>query len=173
VPIRIDNIEKSNPLVTRDEQNPRPGVLNEYTYKDLSFDLEFDTDSGNVPVNRVTNVFDLKDLRDAKDIKQSLTNLFNTSPGQRLTNPFFGINLQKFLFDPVNQITADLIGRTILENVTEFEPRIKIDHLDVLGYPDQGEYQISFAISFRDSSIVPVKLNGALNNRGFIFDGDI
>ena len=132
MPIRLDNLKKEDPKVTIDEQTSRSDISDSYTYKDISFDLEYNTDRGSI--NNTSSSFDLQQLTDAKDIKQSLTNMFNTAPGQRHTNPEFGLNLSRFLFDPMSKITADLIGRAILEGINTYEPRVVLDHLDVIGY---------------------------------------
>ena len=111
--IRLTNLERHNPVSTVDNPNPAQTSENTYVYKDLSFDIKFESLQGNTPVNKRTNTSDLADVRNTKDIMQSLENLFNTSPGQRLTNPYFGLNLSRFLFDPVTKITADIELRLI------------------------------------------------------------
>ena len=169
--IRLTNLERQNPGSTVDNPNPAQTSENTYVYKDLSFDLEFNSLYGNVPVNKRTNTADLKDMRDVKDIMQSLENLFNTSPGQRLTNPYFGLNLSRFLFDPVTQITADSIGRAIFNGVGMNEPRISISELSVFGYPDQELYKVTFNLDFTGEVIGSIGLNGNVTSGGFKFEG--
>lgn len=169
MPIRLTKFERVKPHETADNENPVVNPENSFVYKDIDLDLEFGSVYGNYPVNKPSNTSDLKDLRDVADVKQALENLFNTSPGQRLTNPFFGLNLQTFLFDPVTQIAADQISRTILQGVASSEPRVTITNIDVAGYPDEGTYVITLGIRFVDSRVGNISLTGNLTSDGFKF----
>ena len=173
MPIKLDTFKKPDPKVTTEQESSRVDPSSNYVYKDISLDLEFSGNQGNTPVNKVDDTTDLKDIRDLKAVKKSLENLFNTAPGQRLTNPFFGINLTKFLFDPVTNITANLIGRTITQGILKNEPRVKLDNLVINGYPDEAEYRIAFTISIIDSSLQGVTMNGSLNSDNFMFQEEI
>ena len=169
--IRLDTLQKNDPKSTIDDQSPVKTGESTYVYKDLSLDVEFSSMAGNIPSNKYTNTTDLKDLRDVADVLQSLENLFNTIPGQRLTNPYFGLNLARYLFDPITKITADLIGRSIFEGVANSEPRIRIDQLDVTGYPDEQAYRVGFTLTFLDESIDTARLVGIVTSDGFSFQG--
>lgn len=172
MPIRLTNLKKHNPVSTVDDPVPIQTSDNTYAYKDLSFDIKFESLKGNVPVNKSTNTTDLRDMRDIEDIMQSLENLFNTSPGQRLTNPYFGLNLSRFLFDPVTQITADSIGRAILDGVGVNEPRVAVTKLSVIGYPDEELYKIGFDLDFTGRTLESLTFGGTVTTGGFRFEGE-
>ena len=76
--------------------SPKKAVSN-FTYTDLKLDLEFDyTQNNELLKNR-----EIKDLvvdYDYAAIRNSIFNIITTIPGQRILNPVFGINLQKYLF---------------------------------------------------------------------------
>ena len=171
--IRLDTFKKTDPKTTSEEEVSRSADNTNYVYKDISLDINFEGNTGNFPVNKIDDTTDLKDIRDYKCIKQSLENLFNTSPGQRLTNPYFGINLTRFLFDPVTTITADLIGRTITEGINRHEPRVKLDNLQIVGFPDEAQYKIAFTISITDTNLQGISMQGKLNSDSFMFSEEI
>ena len=169
MPIRLDRLKRIDPRTTADDRLPPESLGNTYVYKDVQLDIKFVGNNGNIPAKMIVDESDISDLRDGHDIKQSLTNLFNTKPGDRLTNPYFGLNLTTFLFDAITPIPADLMGRAILDGVGQFEPRVNITHLNIDGYPDTNEYRIQFSIEIADENISEISLVGVLNSDGFKF----
>lgn len=132
-----------------------------------------------------------KDIRVDKDMAaviNSVTNILNTSPGERFLVPEFGINLKKFLFQPVSEAVANSIGAAIITGLERWEPRLTVDHIKVLGNPfgsvvkrfksgidarinseepGDNEYIVTLVIS------VPlfkrqITIDGFLNNDGFV-----
>jgi len=173
VSIRLTTIEQGKPQITVSDENPIVTPEESFLYKDLDFDLELASIYGNFPVNKPKNTVDLKDLRNGADVKQALENLFNTTPGQRLTNPAFGLNLSRFLFDPITKITGDLIGRSISAGIGRFEPRVAVSNIHVLGFPSQGMYQITLSMNYVDKQLGEVTLRGNLTSDGFKFNNII
>lgn len=108
---------------------------------------------------------------DLDAIRNSLSNLFSTVPGQKLLNPVYGLNLLQYLFEPVTTNTANIIGESILNGITRFEPRIKVDKVRVIGNAENNEYNIS--LTFRVPSFPAkdtLKLNAILSkNSTFTF----
>ena len=169
MPIRLDRLKRVDPRTTADDRLPPQTPGNMYVYKDVKLDIDFIGYNGNIPAKMIVDESDIGDLRDSHDIRQSLTNLFNTKPGDRLTNPYFGLNLSTFLFDPITKITADLIGRSIIDGVGQFEPRVDLAQLDVVGRPDLNQYKINFTIKFTDENLSDTSFAGILNSDGFMF----
>ena len=151
-----------------DNSQPVP-KKDEYTFKDIRMDIQFASNANNLPANSSPTAIDLEDLRDLQAIKQSIKNIFNTMPGQRLLNPKFGLNLAAFLFEPVNRITADTIARAIYFELPRQEPRIELDNISVMGDVDQGQYDVSFVITTSQKNMVNITVNGALTSDGFKF----
>lgn len=79
--------------------------------------------------NLMTHTVDL--VSDEEDIKQSLYILFSTIPGERVMNPKYGCDLLQFVFDEMNLTTETLIKSTISRAILLFEPRIKVEEVDV------------------------------------------
>lgn len=133
----------------------KPNVTNTtFTYSDIHLDFAD-------PVER-----DVKADYDESAVKNSLINLFNTLPGQNLLNPEYGLNLMQYLFQPANQSVANLIGQTILKQIGIYEPRVRVQNVNVDVNPDEQLYTITLSIL-----ILPLNKNiniyGLLTQNGF------
>lgn len=91
---------------------------------------------------------DIECLYDLNAIKKSIFNAFNTTPGQKLLNPYYGLNLSKYLFKPVSEDTGKQISDTIFVGLPQHEPRVKVINVKVVGDPEANQYDISFVIVF-------------------------
>ena len=158
--INFNYLRKGSPEATKSNPVPKSDDVDKYMYKDVKLDIQLQQVEGNTPSNR-TNQVDIADIRDILDIQQSLQNIFNTIPGQKILNPNLGMNLNKFVFDPINRPQADLLARSILEGLDRQEPRVKVVNLSVIGRPEQQEYEVNFTLA----------LPGNLGDRKIVFDG--
>ena len=116
-----------------------------YLYKDLA--LDFQRDFYNAPVfpeSVISN--DIKSSFDISAIKNSLTNLFNTRPGQRFLFPEYGLDLYQFIFQPITKITGEQIGNLILSKIQQYERRVRPVRINVQGDVDQNTYNIEIII---------------------------
>jgi len=118
----------------------------QFTYADLSLDVELNSHVPTTPVGIRLNAADLKLSYDESAIKNSIRNIFNTKKGQKILNPTFGLDLEMFLFDNISRENADIIGKTIYEELGTHEPRITVDSVNVVARPDDNEYEISITI---------------------------
>lgn len=107
---------------------------------------------------------------DESAIRNSLKNLFNTKPGQRFLFPNYGLDLYQFVFEPISERIAQLIGEKIVTSVQLYEPRVKIKNCYVKCLPDDNEYDISLILEFPVFNTV-ASLNSKLDirNQSFIF----
>lgn len=99
----------------------------------------------NLKLNRFNNdlIFDY----DRSAIKNSLRNLFNTLPGQRFLFPKYGCNLQKYLFEPINETTAYLIGQDISMSIADYEPRVELKKCKVIAIPEENTYDVTLELN--------------------------
>lgn len=66
-----------------------------------------------------------------EDIEESLRILLGTHPGERLMRPDFGCNIRKYCFNDYSEVTLTQITEEIRKAVKLFEPRIKIENIDI------------------------------------------
>jgi len=168
--INLQGLKAIKPQATREDLDPRVVPESQFKYKDIKLDLEFSSVNNNLADNTAINTKDLLDLRDIHDIKQSIYNMFNTMPGQKLLNPYFGLNLAHYCFEPITRITADRIARTILLEAPRQEPRMAIRHLTVEGNIELNQYNIVFNIHIDDADLEARWIKGKLNSDGFKFE---
>jgi phage baseplate assembly protein W len=117
-----------------------------YLYKDLALDITLTTLTSPGYVVPVPGS-DIKSSNDLAAIQNSLQNLFNTKPGQRFLFPAYGLNLNSFLFDTINEINGQIIGTTIFNAINEFELRVSPIKVNVTLDPDNNQYLIDIFLS--------------------------
>ena len=117
-----------------------------YLYKDLFLDLVPEV-YYNKQLNKDVVLKDIQGSYDLQAIKNSIINAFLTSPGQKILNPEFGIDLRRYLFDPVNSSTAYKIKYDIDTKLPEQEPRIQLQQVTVDAITDAQEYYIALQIN--------------------------
>ena len=88
-------------------------------------------------------------LEDIESIYQSLNNILNTIPGERLFNPEFGLDLSSWLFDLMNESNAFSILSEIVGAVNRWEPRVTVDfgNSSVVPNFDENRYDITIYFS--------------------------
>jgi len=86
------------------------------------FDLRFGIHPFTKDLNIKTN-----DL----SIKQSLKNLILTRNYERPFHPEIGCQINSLLFEPFNDITSNVMRKTIFSAVEKFEPRIILNDVQI------------------------------------------
>lgn len=147
---------------------PKVEKVNEdFTYSDLHLDLKLNQLITNESEKQTQQV-DIQADYDFAAIRNSLVNLFLTSPGDKILNPEFGMDLRNFLFDPVTETIASSISDTILTAVTRFEPRVTITKLTVKPDEDNQQYIINMYVNIPLLQINDYILNLYLNSTGYV-----
>lgn len=98
-------------------------------YSDFKVDLEEHPASRDVALS--TN---------ALAVKRAVRNLLTTGTYERRFRPFIGSGLQKYLFENVSSVTAQLIRESIITTITNFEPRARLVSVRVQVEPDMNSY---------------------------------
>jgi hypothetical protein len=100
--------------------------------------------------NKITN--DLLVKKEDAAVKQAVVNILMTNKGERLFDPEYGSNVPSYLFDQLDYGTAANIQDAIRECLMNYEPRIRINSLDVIPDFDQNgfEVQLAFKVIGRD-----------------------
>jgi phage baseplate assembly protein W len=142
-------------------------IQSEYQYKDVQLDIELSF-TRNPQVLKTNEQEDLESIYDINVLTNSIKNFLTTIPGQKLLNPFFGIDLRKYLFEPVNNRVASVISYDIRSQVGLFEPRVTINNVSVQPLPEDNLYvvEIFYTPNIKDNT-EPIKLEGVLNSDGY------
>lgn len=141
---------------------------NKIRYKDVFLDLEEKSNSGRSFYNKDTKV-DIKSSDDEAAIVNSIRNIFSTSPGERILEPTFGLNLKQWLFEPLDEFTAQEIGETIVSGIKRFEPRVEIKNVNVNINYEQHEYALQLVMSVPALNINDKTYDAILAQPGFNF----
>lgn len=137
-----------------------------HTFKDLHLDVE----QTKVPTKFTNDALPGKDIRASYDIEainNSLRNIFNTSPGERILVPEFGANLRRYLFASITEATANSIGSAIVRTIEMWEPRVEVDFVNVVGKPELHEYHVKIRLTIIGLK-KPVDFNMILNRENSI-----
>jgi phage baseplate assembly protein W len=156
-------IKLTDVSVDKSEDN---ALDNGYLYKDLLLDLETSV-YYNEQLNKTTTLKDVQGLFDLDSIKNSIANIFLTSPGQKILSPEFGINLRRFLFEPITNFTAYRIKSDIVNNLPDMEPRIELEETTVVPIPDEHEFFITLQINVPSLNVYGISLKSLLNSNGY------
>lgn len=141
-----------------------------YTYADLHLDLELNSFLPTKPTNVNKNLQDVKLSYDEAAIYNSIRNIFNTKKGQKILNPEFGLDLEQYLFEQITKENAKSIGKTILDELGFYEPRINVEHVSVVARPEFHEYKVDIVITIPTLNNKKNTLNGTLTETNFTYN---
>jgi phage baseplate assembly protein W len=140
-----------------------------YVFKDLFLDInlsKIQSPGYPLPVPGA----DIKASFDVGAITNSLTNLFNTLPGQRFLFPEYGLDLHRFLFEPMSDFNAEILGRKILNGIETYESRVKVLQVRVIPDYDNNLYNITIMIEIPIlSTTTQTQFSLDLKKQTFIF----
>lgn len=142
---------------------------NQITFRDLFLDLtEQEVPSSQTLYGKTTKI-DLKTSVDEGAIVNSLRNLFNTTPGEKILDPEYGLNLTQWLFQPADEYVAEEIGEAIKSGVNRYEPRVSIDKLEIVIDTDNNQYEIELIMTIPALNIISKSYKALLKQPGFDF----
>jgi phage baseplate assembly protein W len=141
----------------------------EYLYKDIHLDLKPSDDTQSNNLFQSAQGTDLKSSTDEAAVHNSLKNIFNTTPGEKLLNPSFGLALKQYTFEPMSLDMAETIGEEITKGIDAYEPRVKMDSCDILANYDNNEYIITLTLTIPPLNISEKSYSGSLSQAGFSF----
>jgi phage baseplate assembly protein W len=91
--------------------------------------------------NPISN--DLIPLKNGDAISRALRNIVYTIPGERPFQPSFGTDINRSLFENLTPISAGIIRDQITNSITSFEPRVKLNEVEVIPKYDDNEYEVT------------------------------
>lgn len=76
------------------------------------------------------------------DIRQAMRIIIMTCPGERVMRPDFGCRIHELIFDPCNEATAIVAERYVREALTRWEPRVRLEEINVTPEHDLGALSV-------------------------------
>ena len=96
---------------------------------------------------------------DAALVSESITRIIMTNNGERVANPYFGVNLKNFLFEPNDDTSKQQVAAILRNQLIQNEPRASIVSLDIVQEDNSMNIIIKFSlIQDINKSIEEVKI---------------
>lgn len=89
-------------------------------------------------------------------IKNNLRQLLLCNKGERVMLPDYGLNLERYLFEPLDQTTFFLIKQDILKTLERYFSIVNVINLSVFSNPDdqdRSELYVSLTLQLLDQSL--------------------
>ena len=97
--------------------------------------------SATFQINPLNN--DLIAIRNANAISRSVRNLVFTIPGEKPFQPDIGSNVSRLLFENMDELTADSIKGEIENTINAYEPRVKLNEVNVNPMYDDNAFDVT------------------------------
>ena len=119
-----------------DAQANNDSDRNAQIYSDL--DLFFNKKTTSKDISKVTNI---------QAVKRSVRNLILTNHYEKPFHPEIYCGVRNYLFQPMNQITSQLIKKSIEDVINNYEPRVTINTVRVDPFEEKNLYNIIIVYS--------------------------
>jgi phage baseplate assembly protein W len=151
--LKVDNISENS-------------LKKDFLYKDIAFDLSQDVAFNN-QLNKNEFLKDIVVSYDVEAVKNSVATAFLTAPGDKILTPTYGIDLRRFLFESVDDFTAEIIQDEIEVKLPRMEPRITVSNVTVEADEDSNQYNISLQIDVPSLNVYGLSIKSELNSTGY------
>ena len=121
---------------------------------------EFKDISMSFQVNPLT--YDLIGIKNETAIARSVRNLVLTLPGERFFDQNLGSNVNKLLFENVDDLTAASIQDEIRTTINNYEPRVSLRSVGVNPDYDQNQFDVTITYDIIGIDALPQQLSFAL-----------
>jgi uncharacterized protein len=109
--------------------------MNDYAYTDLNIKLVRNIKTSDITIDV-----------EIEAIKNSVRNILQCKKMERRMLPDFGTMLERLLFEPIDNDTSNQIGEIILNELSFWEPRIRVNNINIL--PDEDNLKYNIGISY-------------------------
>ena len=113
-------------------------------------------------VNPINN--DMIGIKNSTAIARSIRNLVLTVPGERFFNEDLGSRVSEILFDNLDEISASAIRDEIEETIIKYEPRVKLEDVQVKPNYDNNEFDVTITYDIIGIDVLSQQLNFALQS---------
>ena len=135
-----------------------------YLYKDLFLGHDMNRVTYNSQFDASNEIKDVQGVYDLQSIENSIKNIFGTIPGQKLLSPTFGMDLRRFIFEPVTRFRGRIIKGEIASTISRQEPRVQ--RVRVTAHEDIQEYSITTTYDVHSLDTYGFSLKSVLNSSG-------
>jgi phage baseplate assembly protein W len=139
---------------------------NATVFTDLHLDLVIGSTFSN-QLFKQQQILDIKADHNLAAIYNSIVSIITTTPGQKPLNPTFGINFGDVVFLQCTNDRALSIGNAIFTAITQFEPRVTVNNVNVNPDFENQQYTINITITVPRFSTQQVTIVGTLDKSGF------
>ena len=101
---------------------------------------------------------DLSKNYDENAVKQSIKNLVMTRNYERPFNSSIGSQIYNVLFEPISNITPNLVKQMIVNTINTFEPRAKLIDISVLLTPDSNSLYVTIVFAIINT-VTPITMS--------------
>jgi len=101
---------------------------------------------------------DIVKTKDINAIIGAVKNLIYTNFYERPFQPQIGSNLRRLLFDPIDSFTTNSIATDLRNTITNYEPRVQIEAIDVSPDYENNGYNVSLTF-FIQNDPEPIQIN--------------
>ena len=105
---------------------------------------------------------DLIVLKNENAIARSIRNIVFTIPGEKFFDETFGSNINRSLFDNIDEISAIVIKDQITESIQRFEPRVRLNKVRILPDFDNNSFDAIITYEIIGADIPPQELQFVL-----------
>jgi phage baseplate assembly protein W len=90
---------------------------------------------------------ELARVSNERSVIRAMKNLILTNRGERFFNPTLGCGLKRLLFEPMDDVTVDLIRTAITTTIEQNEPRVQLLLVDIQAQEDLDAYYVSITFA--------------------------
>jgi len=108
--------------------------------------------------NRLPGTGDVAMRYDTQAVIASVRNLLLTNFYERPFQPNLGSNVDALLFEPVTDLTANILETEIRKVINNFEPRVQINSITVFVNPDRNSFSVNLEF-YIGNSTTPTAVN--------------
>ena len=105
---------------------------------------------------------DLIALKNENAIARSIRNIVFTIPGEKFFNESFGSNINRSLFDNIDELSALIIKDQITESIENFEPRVNTVKVVTSPDFDNNSFDVVLTYEIVGADIPPQELQFVL-----------
>ena len=105
---------------------------------------------------------DLIVLKNENAIARSIRNIVFTIPGEKFFDETFGSNINRSLFDNIDEISSLIIRDQISESIERFEPRVRLVEVEVSPDFDNNAFDAVITYEIIGADIPPQELQFVL-----------